>query len=405
MERYQIKVQNMLNGVDNTLEEVLWDSKLNNNSKPLKDIILTEELNKTDILTFTKPMANKVNITKLGSTIKILNKFGTIIFEGRAIDGNSDFYNEEDFNCYGVLDYFKDTIIEPFEFHDISVSNFLKWIIDRHNEQCDTYKVFYLGNVTVKDNNNSIYRKSEKHIKSFECLQTRLIDELGGYFKVRYKDGKKYLDYLDKSGENNTQYIQFGKNLLDLEQFINTSELCTIVVPVGKDNLTISSVNGGKNYIENTNLINIYGKIKKVVEWSDITDAGNLLKKGQEYSKKQALAVTISLKAIDFNLLNDNIERFKLGDYVRVISKQHGLNTYMQITKKITHIDNPAMNEIVLGFIDKTLIEQQHNVDKNINQIAINIDSINKNMNQIEIENANTMQIANKIASYNALNV
>lgn len=68
----------------------------------------------------------------------------------------------------------------------------------------------------------------------------------------------------------------------------------------------------------------LFGVIEKTVEFEDVTQASNLLTKAQ--AKLQELidkTVSIEVSAADLHNLDVNIDAFRVGEYVRVISKPH----------------------------------------------------------------------------------
>lgn len=61
-------------------------------------------------LTSIKPMASVI-VCKKGSDV---------VFEGRALDDGSDFYNTHSWTCESCLAYLKDTIQPPFHIKELS---------------------------------------------------------------------------------------------------------------------------------------------------------------------------------------------------------------------------------------------------------------------------------------------
>ncbi|WP_294352161.1 phage tail spike protein [uncultured Clostridium sp.] len=359
---YQIVVDN----------EVLYD--IRSEKRLVLEPKISKELNKSDSLTFILPSSNPCNITKLRGNIKVF-KDNEIIFEGRSLEDSKNFYNNSSCKIVGVLDYFNDSIVRPFEYHNMSVKDFLQTLINNHNSQVDGYKQFKIGKVDVVDfdGEETLYRKSETYENTWKTIQNRLLDKLGGYLKVRYYKDMKYLDYLTKSGEEVSQSIEFKKNILDLNQYTKATDLATYIIPYGsKDDagnyLTIKSVNNGLDYICSKEAEKIYGKIWRTVEFSDVTVASNLLTKAKQYLNECCnLALTIELSALDLSLLDSSIEGFNIGDYPLVKSSFHGLNKRMQINKMEIDLVNPSKNKLTLGDEIQGFTVKQLNINKTIN--------------------------------------
>lgn len=235
---------------------------------------------------------------------------------------------------------------------------------DIHNSQVEERKQFVLGRVTVTDSNDSLYRYSN-YDTTRELMSERLTDRLGGHFVIRHENGVRLLDYLSDEDfyKKNTQTIEFAKNLLDFSRNIDASEIATRIIPLGakkedsendvgilEDRLTIADVNGGVIYVTDYNAVKEYGKITKVVTWDDVTVPENLMKKGQEYLKStQYEKMILELKAIDMNLLDKQVEEFQIGDKIRCISKQNGLDREFPLEKKKIYISDFSKNTVTLG--------------------------------------------------------
>lgn len=353
---------------------------------------LSLELNKSGTLSFRIPSTNPVSFTKLKSVFEVFQD-GEKIFEGRTLNDDKDFYNTKKISVLGALDYFNDSIVRPFELHDISVSDFLKFLVDNHNEQVDDFKKFKLGYVDVVDfdGEETLYRKSEEYKSTWSILKDRCIERLGGYLTVRYVGKDKYLDYIQKSGTQGNQMIEFGKNLLDITQYTKSEDVKTCIIPIGKDGLTISEVNDGKDYIYDQAAVSLCGWIWDTVKFDDVTVASNLLTKGQAYLKSCVnLAMTIELNAVDLSLISKSVDSFKLGEYPLVVSKPHELSTNMQISKMSIRLDSPSDSKITLGNVITGLTDKQIDIKKQANKV----DTIQANVKDIQTDvNKNTEDI------------
>lgn len=345
--------------------EILHD--LREEDRRLVSAKLYFESNKVDRFGFeilpTHPCFN--NIKKLKSIISVFaikntNEYEKL-FEGRIPELDKDFNNIGEAEAEGVLSYFRDSIQRPFEFHDITPEDFLKEIVNRHNEGVDETKRFEVGDVTVTGN---LYRMNEKYVTTLEILNDRLIDRLGGYFRVRYVGDKKIIDYLKDFDGVNAQTIEFGENLLDLTQVATAADVYSVVIPIGAQDedgnaLTIKSVNDGKDYLENHEAIALYGRREAVVEFSDVTLASNLKTKGEEYLQSTIEeSLTIEMKAVDLSLINHNIQAFRMYDWVKVISKPHSIIKSFLLKKMEINLIDPTDSYIQLGQIIKGISDE-----------------------------------------------
>lgn len=145
---------------------------------------------------------------------------------------------------------------------------------------------------------------------------------------------------------------------------------------------TIESVNGGKDYIEDTAAIELFGQINRVQEFPDIEEPSELLTKAREYlAENIVMSVTLEVNAVDLGLLNVNYEKFKMGDRVRVLSHPHNLDSYFSLTKVQLNLQNPENNVYSFGRAETTITETQINTQSNIQLTADQIATIVNDVN------------------------
>ena len=334
--------------------ELFYDPRSPNQG--LTDMTLEMEVNKSGALKFMIPKTHPQidDLKKMYSELSVYQD-DDWLYTGRVLSDGYDFYGNRTVECEGELSYLLDSIQRYHEYHDISVRDYFTDLITKHNADVDERKRFTVGQVTVTDSNDSLYRYST-YENTWKTIEDRLISRLGGYIRIRHEDGKKYIDYIEDYGHTNTQVIRFGENILDLTREGDCDSLATVIVPLGKrdeetdERLTIASVNGGKDYIEDTEAIAIYGRIVKVVEYDDVELPENLLRKGQEVLDRQKLlTTTIEITAVDLHLIDVEIERCKVGDSIRVVSEPHGLDDYMVIKKIYLDLLHPENSRLTLG--------------------------------------------------------
>ena len=321
---------------------------------------LTAELNKSGSLSFVMPPTNVMydGIQKLKSIITVMQD-DEEIFRGRVLYDEKDFYNRKNVYCEGELSFLMDSVVRPYSYQGGVKALFTQYV-NNHNSQVDEEKQFQVGMVTVTDPNDYITRESSDYPKSLDEMKAKLIDLLGGYFRPRLENGTRYLDYVTDYGSISDQVIEFGTNLLDLTEYISAEDVFTVLIPLGAEQedsngnstgrLTISSVNNGKDYIEDATAVSLFGRIWKVQEWDDVTVASNLLAKGTEALQSGIeMAVSLSIKAVDMHLLNVDTSRIKLGDQVRVISLPHKLDKYFLCSKVVIDMVNPENTVYTFG--------------------------------------------------------
>jgi hypothetical protein len=207
----------------------------------------------------------------------------------------------------------------------------------------------------------------------------------------------EYLDYLSDSGGHNSQPIVFAENLLDLEQYIDASEVCTVLVPYGKSDgdtgirLDIKTVNDGKDYLESETGISLFGRVVGTEVWDDVTVASNLKAKGQALLDSLILmAVQLTVKAVDLSRLGVNVDAIRIGEYNRVVSPPHSIDAWYQCSGITLRLDKIDGSEFSFGATGTTLTQYQAANAANVTQAAITAASAGVSANAT----ANALNIA-----------
>lgn len=314
-------------------------------------------LNRAGSLEFKLPPNNPMydRIKKLKSIISV-QQDGKEIWYGRELYDKSDFFKRKNIYVEGALSFLNDSIVSPYSVFE-PLEDYFSRLILQHNFQVDQSKQFDIGSITVPESkwDRSLVRADSTYPKTFDVIDDKLLKNVGGYLFTRRQNGRGIIDYLASSGELGTQVLEFGKNLLDIEQYISAENIVTVLIPLGGKNendviTTIESVNEGRNYIESPTGISMFGKIVGTKTWSDVYNPSNLLRKGTEaLADNLAESVTITIKAIDLHLIDVNTEELTLGNYYRVRSPQHGLNASFQLTDVTIDMENPQNNVYTFG--------------------------------------------------------
>ena len=156
--------------------------------------------------------------------------------------------------------------------------------------------------------------------------------------------------------------------------------------------MTIKDINNGLDYVQDDVAVALFGVIEKTVMFEDVTVAENLFKKGQETLQESINStVSIELSAADLHNLDINIEAFRIGDNVRVISKPHGLDRYFLLSKLSLTLDSVSSCSMTLGATFKTFTQKQIEAEKMLNA------NVQKNTEDVEILNKNVVTIENNV--------
>lgn len=281
------------------------------------------EINKTPSLSFEMPPTHYMidDLQQMKSLITVVHN-GRNLFRGRVTDVVPDLYKRKKVTCEGDIAFLIDSIQEPYT-GSLTIRSFLNRVISAHNSQVEDWKRFTLGRVTITEADETKSFKIESYQTTKQLLDSELLQEYGGVLETRTVGNTTYLDYVEDpftspSQSINSQGIRFGVNLVSYGEQYPVSELFTILVPIGKEKLTIASVNGGSIYLENQEAIAKFGRIYKLEEWSYISDANELLSTAQIYMNGhgRVFPKDLTLTAMDFVYFNSSEEEIKMGDNV-----------------------------------------------------------------------------------------
>lgn len=350
-------------------DNTLWSS--NSNAEKLLSPKLSLELNKIGSLSFTiLPNHAAYNALEKIKSVVTVYQDDDIIFRGRIFSDSTNFRKAKTVEAEGVLGYLNDSVVRPYSFKG-TLTNYLKQLITQHNNQMGSDKQFILGNVTVRSPNwwNYVTFESEDYPTTWEEINNKLIAVMGGYIVIRYEEDGNYIDYLSDSTTTSSQKIQYAVNLLDLKREVKTSDFATRIIPLGASSqddegnntrLTITSVNSGKDYVNDATTEATYGIIAKTIVFDDITSASELLSEGKIYlATSIKLVDTLTIKAVDLHLSDDEIQAFRLGHYVNVYSDPHGVNENMLLSSFSLDLSDPTSFTFSLGKSKDSYINAQ----------------------------------------------
>lgn len=385
----------------------------------LTDPVLNGELSKAGSLSFTinptHPYYSKIN--KMQSIISVFQD-NEVIFKGRVFSDNVTFYKMKKVEVEGLLTYFNDSIVRPYDFKG-GVQAYLSFLINQHNEQVTASQQFKLGTVTVTDPNDYIVRSSTQLPNTWKEIEEKLIKLLGGYLRVRYTDNGNFIDYLKEMPNTAMQGIKFAVNLLDLESNVSGESIATCILPYGaviekeeneeaedveeeesspEERVDITSVNNGVDYIFNEAAVKKYGRIFEVVYFDDITKPSNLLKKAKEYlSNKILFKNNLTIKAVDLHLADETIEAFRLGDKIQVYSEPHGIEETMLLYSYSLNLTDPTSFVFSVNREKNSLLDSQIGVER---QTSENVNRIDNAFSQIALNQGKINSIIQEQLSY-----
>lgn len=191
---------------------------------------------------------------------------------------------------------------------------------------------------------------------TWDILQSELTDVYGGYLVVRYSDDgrTRYLDYLADAAESNTQTVEFGVNMLDLNNYVKADDIVTRVIAVGYQKKGWWIFKSTKTIQETANdkaAQSVYGIITRVIviDGKSITRQKLLNAANEELSKNLRYLDGMEISAVDLRDAGIDTERLGWMKKTHVLSTPHGLDTWLVLTKVVEPLDAPDKKKFTFG--------------------------------------------------------
>lgn len=374
---------------------------------------LTREVSKGGSLVFTmtRDHAQYDMLQKLSTVVQV-RRDGKEIWRGRVLKHEADFYNRRVVYCEGALSYFNDSSITPFNYKG-TLRQFLQHLIDAHNDQVKSkMKCFQLGTVTAALGNLVVqfgdadqYGVGEDYGKVWDILDKLVLKVFGGYFYCGFDAATGYnvLNYCDQAVEakrQTAQKIEYGRNLLNLSETTDATDLYTRIYPIGNkhtvdtskwyyklmwwrdpskdkheerwgimeaDAATVAqylpasgySYNLEEGWIQNDTAVQKFGIITRIVEL-DTDSANDTFAAGvQALQQNYAMKTSYVIRAVDFVDAGYDTDRLDFSMYSHIISKPHSVDAVMLCTKLVEPLEKPAQKEFTFGMTRRTLTDRQ----------------------------------------------
>lgn len=374
---------------------------------------LTREVSKGGSLVFTmtRDHAQYDMLQKLSTVVQV-RRDGKEIWRGRVLKHEADFYNRRVVYCEGALSYFNDSSITPFNYKG-TLRQFLQHLIDAHNDQVKSkMKCFQLGTVTAALGNLVVqfgdadqYGVGEDYGKVWDILDKLVLKVFGGYFYCGFDAATGYnvLNYCDQAVEakrQTAQKIEYGRNLLNLSETTDATDLYTRIYPIGNkhtvdtskwyyklmwwrdpskdkheerwgimeaDAATVAqylpasgySYNLEEGWIQNDTAVQKFGIITRIVEL-DTDSADDTFAAGvQALQQNYAMKTSYVIRAVDLVDAGYDTDRLDFSMYSHIISKTHSVDAVMLCTKLVEPLEKPAQKEFTFGMTRRTLTDRQ----------------------------------------------
>lgn len=373
----------MLSDTDFTKKKVVHSPYSRKGNKILSGTIKQAQ-NAINEFTFVIPMQNDLyqKFIPFQSIVQVVNLYDEEVeFEGRVLSVSNKMTSTgfvQEVVCEDFLSFLHDSTQHFQKLKNTGAEAYLREILNQHNAQVEDYKRIYLGSVTVKSLTDKPWRYLG-YESTWDTIRERIIANIGGYLTLRRASDGLYLDWTTSIGQNQESPIQLGRNIKSASREISFDGIATQIMPIGADEnnsqnenkeeqgsdvtrkqIDISSVNGGKIWLEDTELVAKFGIIRKPVIWTEIDNPQVLKNRGLQYLRNQKIALAKwTVAAVERYLIDSRYVKFKIGNTHPILNAPLSGIERLQITEKKIDILNPQSVDLVIGSKSQSLSAYQ----------------------------------------------
>lgn len=345
---------------------------------------IKQAVNSIHELEFSIPLDHTMyqKMVQFKSIIEVVNlRDNEVEFVGRVLTMTNEMSTNgfvQKVVCEDFLSYLHDSAQWFQKLPNKGAEDYLKIIFESANVQIEEYKRITPRNITVQSRSDRPFRYIG-YDSSWDTVRERIINNIGGYLTLREFNTRLYVDWTKDIGVTKESPIKLGQNIKSASREVDFDGLATIIVPIGADlqsqnqgqeedqspdvtraQLDIRSVNDGKMYLADEELIKEFGFIRKSVIWTEIDNPSILLARGKQYLRNQKIALAKwTISAVERYLIDSRYSKFKIGNKHKIINAPlSGIET-LQILEKKIDILNPQSVDLTIGSQSQSLSAYQ----------------------------------------------
>lgn len=378
--------QEMLSDSDFTKKKVVHSPYSRKGNKILSGSIKQAQ-NAINELIFVITMQNDLyqKLIPFQSIVQVVNLYDEEVeFEGRVLSVSNKMTSTgfvQEVVCEDFLSFLHDSTQHFQKLKNAGAEAYLREILNQHNAQVEDYKRIYLGSVTVKSLTDKPWRYLG-YESTWDTIRERIVSNIGGYLTLRREKDGFYLDWTSSIGMSQESPIQLGRNIKSASREVSFDGIATQIMPIGADEknsdgstssdkeeqgsdvtrkqIDISSVNGGKMWLEDAELVAKFGIIRKPVIWTEIDNAQVLKNRGLQYLRNQKIALAKwTVAAVERYLIDHRYVKFKIGNTHPILNAPLSGIERLQIIEKKIDILNPQSVDLVIGSKSQSLSAYQ----------------------------------------------
>ena len=233
---------------------------------------------------------------------------------------------------------------------------------------------------TVRMTNASVWEILKKIVDTY--MLEMQIDSINKIIRLK-----------EKIGSYKGAYFTDQINLISLESQANTNDFYTRILPIGKDGLTIESVNNGSAVLEN----HIYSSKNKTYIWKDerYTDPQSLKEDAAEKLADMAQPyIAYSCSILDLSQNSKKYKNYNIGDEVVLIDSFSKTKIKQRIKKISRYPDDPSKDTCEIANLKLTFTEMQQKLNDTVDTVN-NITTDNGTVDGSSIDDMDANKLTN----------
>lgn len=322
------------------------------------DAKLEEEVGAAGEFAFKVPPTNPLygNLSQ-GALVTIL-KDGKEEWRGEIKEISYDFAKVADVYCIEDLAFLADEFLPPAAILDESYAERFQAAITAYNLNRAPERQFAIGYISNVQNSDLCSWVTEYDMSILEDLRECIAKD-NGYLRVRrVTSGATVTRYIDivplaTFGQQATQTIEYGYNLLDYVKESDLENLTNVLTPYGAELET--EVYEGYSArltgtpIQNDDSVAVYGRHAKAVIFENVEDVDELNALASAYLTRYSQPqLTMEVDAVDLSGI-ENVSALNLGDSIHIIAAPFAVDQWLYLTKISRDLQNIDKNKITLS--------------------------------------------------------
>lgn len=367
------------------------------------------------------PLYNSIHKIKTHIVIKE-KETDKVVWYGRVFSTRRDFKNCKVITCEGAMAFLNDICLAPYRYYvkntkygqpdepeyiiqPKSKKDHMDYIMGVYNTRCHENR-----RVSVSVPGTEFYvGETIEGCNSYDTVLTELKNMIGDYnyhFVITCGGtGRPSVSVnIEKLPTYTcTQKIEFGKNLLDFEEYINAESAYGCIIPLGEGDTSCYDDNG-MDPIESkvelkdrtyyvTGKTSDYGPIDRVINFTGLSKPSELRAAAEKVFELGGgdPAIEFTIKAVDLHMLDVNVAEFEVGCSVNVVSAPHNINKDFIITEISINMLQPDNNSYTFCDLNmqspESIVEQYCNLKIRTNNELWKKVTTSKNYGIVNIEN------------------